>query len=255
MKKYMLYILAAVLTMITFNANAQPRGRVYYDGYGYREDRLIDWLPTEETPRRYSITVRPFQLINDGLKLDFEMELNTPGQWLQFSLAGYYLPQFDPSKHNDGGIIYSIDNGWENFLSDHNDFQKMGGAGLGVTYKSIFTNSGWYWSAGAHFTYFNVSHKVYGYYSLTEDGMEFHEYRNKTVKSRFYKPGFNINLGKHFALSRNIFFDAYIGLGYERTFYGGAKTDRFQETMFSFDHTGPYISGGFRIGWMWPCKK
>jgi hypothetical protein len=272
-------MIAAALVTLTFSAGAQQRGRVYYgedsptrydrqrntnnsrvyyDGYRNVLQMRINWLfPEEETPRRYTIAVRPFQLVNDGLKVDFELELNTVGQWLQFSLAGYYKPQFDPYKYSDDdGFYYDRrKTGWTNWLSDNDEFQKFGGVGIGVAFKSMISNNGWYWNAGINFTFYNVSYKAYGTYEFYEDGMQFWHNELRTVKTQYYKPGFNVNIGKHFALSRNLFLDAYAGLGYERTYKGGVLTDSFGDSMFSFNHDGVYFSGGFRIGWMWPNKQ
>ncbi len=270
MKKY---LIAAALIIASFTANAQEHGQVTYyikstrqanshtnralnriDHRAIRmEKRLINWLPEGETPRRFTIAVRPFQLLSHGLKADFEMELATPGQWVQFSLSGYHTSWYDHTRNNGNYTYYSDYGGWEgDFLSGTGLFEKLGGAGLGVAFKSMISDAGWYWNAGIVFTYYDVHHKQRGYYSFVEDGMEFYEYSSRIVRSHFYQTGFNVNIGKHFALSRNMFFDGYVGLGYQHTYTNG--TDDFGR-MLGFGYSGLYFSGGFRIGWMWPGKN
>ncbi len=256
MKKHMKYIFAAILILTSLTANAQGHARVYYGNYKYRyaeaKPRLINWLPEEETPQRFTIAVRPYQFFNSGFKADFEFELSTAGQWLQFSLAGYHKPQYDyygpVTRYN-----YRYE-GWENLLSGYHPFEKMTGAGVGAAYKRMFSDNGWYWSAGMNFNFYDVSYKERGYYMFYEDDMQFFEETIQMERSQFYKLVFNVNIGKHFALSRNLFLDTYIGLGYERTFIGGYDTGSFNN-MCAFGYSGLCFNSGLRLGWMWPNKK
>jgi hypothetical protein len=269
MKKLTKYILAAALAAMTFSAHAQSFGPEY-SGEGHANarytramrSRLINWLPTEnavgpeaeKAPRRFAIAVRPFQLINSGLKLDFEMELNTPGQWLQLSLSGYNKTQDDITKYNGDYYYYDYSRGSSNFLSNFDDFDKFSGFGVGVAYKNMFSNSGWYWNMGLNYSYYNVNYSGWGYHLFYEDGIEFYEYDLRPEESSYHKIGFNVQLGKHFALTRNLFLDGFVGLGYERTFVEGFRSSRFERGMLSFGYSGLFFSGGFRIGWMWPNK-
>ncbi len=253
------------------HAQAQEYGRVrYYNNYNRRHNdktpaqKPINWLPEEETPRHFTIAVRPIQLISYGLKVDFEFEFLT-GKWLQFSLAGYYAPQYDHSMVSGDYHFSAQSGGWKSPMSDGEYFEKLGGGGLAVAYKSMFSNSGWYWSAEMHFYYYDVSHWLNYYYGYDYDMRSYVAKKyGKTVRMQFYKPGININIGKHFALGRNLFLDAYIGLGYDFT-SGGREIPElagtkyyvylFERGMFAFGYRALYINSGLRLGWVWPNRK
>lgn len=242
-------------------AMAQSHGKVYL-GYGnyyrdggrgnqpeirriVRKPKLINWLPEEETPRRFAIGIRPFQLLYSGLRADFEFELGTTGQWLQVGLSGY-------GKKDHSSWNWRFDSGYSSFIS-------MGGVGLGAAYKDMLSNGGWYWTAGLDFNFYDIKYMEFGYYAFYEDGLEFFERDNRPVSTQYYRLGLNLNIGKHFALGRNLFLDLYVGLGYHRSFKGGYNNGGyrhgFEDGMYSFGHNGFYFSNGLRLAWMWQSKK
>lgn len=237
-------------------------GKVYYSGQRQRlskppKQRLIDWLPEGETPQRYTIAIRPLQLFNNGLKADFEFELNKPGRWLQFSLAGYYAPQYDYTITMGE---YSFEDywwgaGWENFMSDGETFEKLSGMGIGIAYKHIFSNSGWYWSAGISFSYYDLSQWISGYGYYDEYGTHIYLDIYDTVNSKNYQSEANVNIGKHFALGRNVFLDVYAGIGGRYTFIVGFDNWYMNDGLQSYQYTGFCVNAGFRLGWMWSNRK
>ena len=88
-------LLAASLPAALSAQTGSVAGKAYYLDRS-RGSGLIDWMPVEQDGRRYTVALRPFYLINSGLKADFEFELRQPGQWLQFELIGRYKGWYDP---------------------------------------------------------------------------------------------------------------------------------------------------------------
>lgn len=226
----------------------QSGNRLYY----IKRELPINWMPTQRETQRYTIAIRPFYLINNGIKVDFEYELRTPGQWLQFEVVyrgtGWY---------NNGYYNNSYNDGWSNVESNNSSFSKLGGFGLGAAYKTMFTPNGWYFSAAVTFNYYNV-HFLENYLEgFNEDGMLFYEYVTGYKSNKYYNPAFSLNIGKQVAITRNLFIDGYIGVGLTGSIHGtGNNPVKFGDSnMFSWGYSGLTFNGGFRIGWLFSAAK
>ena len=241
-------LLAASLPAALSAQTGSVAGKAYYLDRS-RGSGLIDWMPVEQDGRRYTVALRPFYLINSGLKADFEFELRQPGQWLQFELIGRYKGWYDPMPEE-------THYGWESIEAAKNRFQRMEGGGFGVAFKTFFRPNGWYFSAGVVFNYYGVWYDGYTYVSFEEEGSSYLKREAGVIRADYYKPGFNFNIGKHFALTRNLFFDAYVGVGYAYSFYDSRHRFAFDGTNpFTFAYRGLLVSGGFRIGWLWGASR
>lgn len=245
MKRRVAITIFAALMLVSVPLAAQERQQKLPAGAGqwrnYRQC-LIDWKESPGGSSRYTVAIRPFYLINFGLKLDFEFELNHAGQWLQFEIAGRN------SGWNRNNEL------WEMPEAANAGFNKVDGFGVGVAYKNFFTSNGWYFSAGVVFNYYNVHHMGGTFVSFTEDGALYQRYESTMLATKYYKPGFNLNVGKHMALTKNLFLDAYIGLGYARSYTEGVDIFN-QYNPFSMAYSGVICSAGFRIGWAWGSGK
>lgn len=247
MNKYAKYIIAAALLAGCAGAKAQVviPSNIYY-APGAQRTYLINWQERTESQHRYTIALRPIYLSQNGLKLDFEYELNTPGEWLQFELIGHYAPEY---KEYDNGYYDRYYTGWsQEFLSGGSTYHSLLGVGGGIAYKSFFSRDGWYYSAGLTFNYFDVEYFGAVYTKKVEDGLNFYVREEKITSTKFYKPEVNFNVGKHFALGRSLFLDAYIGLGYAYSFYD--SDNKFSDYSYAFGGRGLLFNAGFRIGWL-----
>ena len=104
----------------------------------------------------------------------------------------------------------------------------------------------------SYFNYYGVWYDGYTYVSFEEEGSSYLKREAGVIRADYYKPGFNFNIGKHFALTRNLCFDAYVGVGYAYSFYDSRHRFAFDGTNpFTFAYRGLLVSGGFRIGWLW----
>ncbi len=122
----------------------------------------------------------------------------------------------------------------------------------------MFTRSGWYVSATATFNYFNVEYYGYKYVDWTQDGLDYIKREEGLTNKNFYKPEIRFNIGKHFALSRRLFIDAYIGFGYAHSYYANSEHydyysnyyGMYNDNAYAFGGRGGFFDAGFRIGWL-----
>lgn len=264
MKKIIRYVLAAVIAVTGATAvNAQyatQPGQVYYLYTGGNIGRPIEWKPAVKTEQRYVIGISPLQLFNYGLKVNFEMELNVPGEWVQFELNGHWTPWYDNNSR------YYYDSGWSSFVSGFDSFQRIVGAGIALGYKHIFSSSGWYINPVASFNFYSISYHDYDYVASKPDvdGFVYYTYERMMRNTKFYKPSFDFNIGKHFALSRSVFLDGYAGLGYSHSFYDGShnvwydsyndhyyEEPLFADGMWAAGYRGLRLNFGLRFSVLW----
>jgi hypothetical protein len=216
----------------------------------------INWLPEQKSVQRYTVGVNLPQAINNGFKFDFEYELPRPGRWLQTSLIGYIAPERNSAAmfdwNDDGNNRYTPNSAWD-------DYRNMWGIGSSLLYKHFFGRRGWYFSTGLVFEFYRVGVMNNGLYPYTEDGLTFYETGYYLETKSYFKPTAQINIGKHFALSRRCFFDLFIGLSASYSFfknddrhidyYDEYYTDRLFDTMYGFAYRGlNAFNGGFRFG-------
>ncbi len=201
----------------------------------------INWEPDSPNVQRYTVAVRPFRILRNGLQVDFEVELRAPGEWFQTSLAVYSAS----SEHNwgwwgDDGDYYE-NNHWGP-VSGFEDYHDMWGVGTSALYKKFFSPRGWYFSTGVSLDYFRVGRVGYNFDSSGEWGL---------YRKSYIKPTAQINVGKHMALSPRCFFDLYVGLGISHSFYSDQNLRHFYDDFSSlggFAYRGLLATGGFRFG-------
>ena len=229
------------------------RGQVYYENLAQYNQaqrssnhyRPIDWMKAESDSPRYTIAIRPLYLVNNGLKVDFEMELpNSQGNWIQLDA----VIRFKTSDSRYDYISY-----WE---AGDNWFTSLNGCGIGAYYKSYFRPNGWYYNVGLLLNYYGVEKPGMVESTFIEDGLNFIRYDRKMIRWNFFKPAVNFNIGKHFALTPRLFLDAFAGIGYTYSIHNGDAYKYFNSyDPRGFSYRGLYVSGGFRIGILWNSNK
>ena len=242
MKRTMYRKLTILLGVVMLLLPQVAECQIYYDSidqYAHsnrNKPQTIDWMNASEN--RYTIAIRPLYVPNNGLKIDFELELPRKGSWLQID-GIVRFNTYDDSFY------------WE---AGDNWFTKLNGCGLGVYYKTFFRPNGWYYDAGVLMNYYGVSKPGIVSETYVEDGMTFLRYDRKTIKWNFFKPSLNFNIGKQLALSSHLFLDLFAGIGYTYSFHSDGLYGYFSSyNPRSFSYRGLYVSGGFRIGILWNC--
>lgn len=244
-----------MLVLLTSATGMQAQEANYNRVHYLKKPPKINWMsPSQEGQHRYTIALHPFYLANYGLKVDFEMELKQPGQWLQFEAIGRYTGwhsnDYKPGERQD-----LCTNGWDTIESGGKSFARMNGGGVGVAFKSMFQPNGWYFSIGVSFNFYNVFYSDYGYIPYQEDGLTFFKYDIGNQNVKFYKPGFDFNIGKQVAITKHLFLDGFLGIGYDYSFYDANGENSYNSGIFSYGYRGITLSGGFRIGWLWEAKR
>ena len=227
----------------------QVHGQVYYSSIEqYQKSHgnrcMVDWMGSGTNENRYTIAIRPFYLANNGIKVDFEMELPRKGSWLQFEGI---------IRFNTYDNRYRYFGYWE---SGDNWFTKLNGYGIGAYYKNYFRPKGWYYDIGILLNHYGVDKPGIVKSSFIEDGLTFIRYDRQMIHWNFFKPSLNFNIGKHFALTRTLFLDAFAGVGYTYSFHDAEANKYFDSyDPRGFSYRGLYVSGGFRIGILWSRYK
>ena len=243
--KRIAYLLTALIVLTAPALRAQVNQPVYHTKTQFTAQTgiPIDWRPETRTGNRYTIAIHPYHLLKSGLKIDFEMELNDSYEWLQIGVMGYYTEHFSEESH------YYSSEGWGNLASAYEPFHKLNGAGLSLAWKKMLAHRGVYVNAGLLYNYYHVQHEETRYLPFTEDGLTFYERKPVMARTNFHQPAAFANVGKHMAVTRNVFVDMFIGMGYMYSFYNGGPT-RYNDYV-AFGYRGLYFNGGFRIGVLW----
>jgi hypothetical protein len=243
------YLLTAFLLTASTTLFAQKG----YDPSHWR----IDWQPdrgelydalVSGKIRRYTLAAHPYHLMKGGMKVDFEMELRDPGKWLQVGLMGYYVPE-NRWRDEPGELCHR----WGNLASGYEEFTEMVGVGAGIAYKSMFSHRGFYFNTGLLYNYYNVKNPESRYVAIPQGGLTYYERTRVMGSTGYHQPTIFFNVGKHVALSRSLFIDAFTGIGYMYSIYNGGKT-KYDEFV-SFGYRGSYLNLGLRLGVLWHDRK
>jgi len=204
------------------------------------------------TQKRFTAAIRPFELYNYGLGLDFEMRLKGGPGWLQFSNTFYYvsLEGDNPGYFYDGNRYYDYHLLFSNRIRE--PFSKLKGVGLNVNYKRFLDpKRGFYAAAGLAYHYFDI--KYYGgrgvWNDYMEDGLQFHEYTYTLGFNNQYIHRGSINhyIGYQIPSRFMFLFDSYIGVSYRYAISDETKVP-FNETSLSYGFSGFVFMTGIRIG-------
>ncbi len=237
---------ALIATALTAGSIA---GAGAQESYTYTETRTrtrtlkIDWHPEQQTYQRYTVSVSPLMVFNNGLKFDFERELPRPGHWIGTSLSVYFAPALDGSRepYNDRA----------SFNSAFYDYHRMWGLGTSLTYKYTFGHRGWYMATGINLDFYRVGVAADAFVPYREEGMTFYEYGIALETRSFVKPTARFIMGKHLALSRRCYFDLYAGVGLSYSIYDRGVPRGYHhdfDDLGGFGYRGPTIITGFRFG-------
>ena len=218
----------------------------------YGNEKIFDISRKEGPLPKYTLAVQPLFLSNGGLKIDVERRLNSPDDWLYFSVSSYYRGKYD--GRYDGRYDRKYDGehdgryyGWENFNTNFTPVNRFHGYGLEMAYKRYFPRTKAYWSAGLSYTYHNVYYADWVYALFEKDGLIFCEYMETEVKQTFNKLLPNVCVGAMTSLHSRVFLDVYAGIGYSYSFYDKDKKP-FNKSVFEYGYRGIRPLGGIRVG-------
>jgi hypothetical protein len=200
----------------------------------------IDWRPDSTAVQRYTVAVNLLMPFNNGLKADFEYELNTPGEWLQAGLVGYVAPRVSkPVRYADYSGLRKFNNRYSPNSGD-DYYRNMWGFGVSGLFKKMWHPRGWYFSTGLMLEFYRVGHVENGLIPFEEEGLNFYEGSTYVNTRSYFKTTAQFNVGKHFSLSKRCFIDVFFGLSYSHSFYNSKLDPRSEASFMKEDNSNYY---------------
>jgi hypothetical protein len=183
-----------------------------------------------------NLGLQPLYLFNQGMRIDYERQLNDPHHWLQMSATGYYADDTDYS-------------GIATLLFGDDRIKKLSGAGVEVNYKYFFLKRRFlYVSAGVSHRYFHTLSHAFGYASYHEDGLTFYRLNYGLQSQDFNRVGFNSCFGVQTSPYKRFFVDGYVGLGLCRSFYDRDGYYPDPANINGLSYSGLTFTVGMRAG-------
>jgi hypothetical protein len=184
---------------------------------------------------RNGLSVEPLYLFVDGLRINYERQLQTPRHWIDVSAIGY------ARKNSEN---------WENWFFNGYNTDRAWGLGAELNYK-YFVLPFMYLSFGAGGGQQTVTYTrtAVDYSSYREDGLVFYEpdFDARSRTATWSKVAGNIRLGFQSKSTRRVLAGGYVGLGYVHSFYDSAAQSLPNNPLsLGFRGIGPHA--GFRIG-------
>ena len=193
--------------------------------------------------KKYTFTIQPFQLINSGLKLDFEVRLGDGPGWLQFSPAVYYGTKDIYNIYDDD---YYNRNRWK--LRIREPYTKLKGGGLDVNYKHFMNpRRTFYTAAGVTYTHFSLSYWGFAWYDYIEDGLLYHGYMYDFHTQHIDRVGLNYYFGYQIPARRAFVYDMFWGLSCRHSYSDKNKLS-YDDHVYSYGYSGLIFIAGIRIG-------
>lgn len=192
-------------------------------------------------PKKYFISFLPQYLSKKGLRLDGEKGLD---EFNALILSAYFY------------------NGAESGYSKINNFQvttNIGGWGTGLTYKRYLYHKGeivntpvvkTYVATGLNYQAFNLSYENETADFYSSNGINFIKYSIKEENQKIDRIGFNLIMGVNVVTSYRIFFEFFLGAGYNYSFIkdDSLKPRDFSSGITNYAYSGPIFSGGIKAG-------
>ena len=182
-----------------------------------------------------ALSVEPLYLFVDGLRINYERQLQAPRHWLEISAIGYAQKKSRT---------------WENWFFDGNHSDKAWGLGTDVSYK-YFVRPFMYISCGAAYGHQSVtfSRETVEFNKYVEDDLIFYEpiFGRKSHRGAWNKVAGNLRIGFQTKSVRRVVVGGYIGIGYVHSFYD-SELIYLPNDPITLGFRGFTPHAGFRIG-------
>ncbi|MDD2437251.1 MAG: hypothetical protein PHG27_03165 [Massilibacteroides sp.] len=189
----------------------------------------------ETTYPKFILSTKPFLLFDGEYKINFEMPLKSPQDWVGIGLSGFYLPE----KHNR---TWST----RNTINYGDELFGLKGAGVDLTYKHFFLPRMVYVGGDLSYGYYQTKVEDFILRPFEENGLTLYEYTYGKTTKDFNRIASQVYVGISSSIQKMIFVDAYLGVGYTHGFYKD-DTPRF-DSLFGFGYKGVYPVLGLRVG-------
>jgi hypothetical protein len=184
---------------------------------------------------RHALSVEPLYLFVDGLRINYERQLQAPNHWLEISAIGY------AQKNSET---------WRNWFFNGNHSDKAWGLGAEASYK-YFVKPFMYISGGAAYGHQSVtfSRQSIEYSRYTEDELVFYEpvFKQTSHTGAWNKIVGNLRIGFQTKSTRRMVVGGYIGVSYVYSFYDSELISLPNDPV-TLGFRGFTPHAGFRIG-------
>ena len=173
--------------------------------------------------RSKAISFQLLYLLNGGMRIDYDMRLKAPNQWLTIGPQFYYIAK-------EG----------KTFIHENVSFEEITGFGLDLQYR-YYLSGGYhpkdgYIGGGITYQYHNAEFPLNG--------------REDTYNQSINKGGVNFILGYQVISRNHILMDFYGGVGYRNSWYNANNGDiqYISERSWDFGYNGVLFLLGIRFG-------
>lgn len=193
-------------------------------------------INAQDDKRGFILTLEPQYLANQGLKVNFELQLNEKSQWLVIAPQLY----FNPSGENN------------EFASNY--YEEMAGIGVDIYHKFYGGKRtmplGTYIGYGLTGQFFSLKYNAETWEEIQQNGQQYLVSKYVDVKHDIFKTGVNLICGYQFLVDNYLVLDFYGGAGIRYTF-NNATIDNYREydeNYIDIGYRGMLLVGGVKIG-------
>jgi len=198
----------------------------------------------QQEPFKNSLSIEPLYMLNDGLRLNYERQLNNPNNCLEISAIGYFPSGphsmknvwFYGSSLSDGTTYYDILDAW--------------GAGLDLTYN-YYLKSFLYVSGGIFYRHHAAKYESDYIYEVVDEGGFSYLTSNGQSVTRWFshdRTGYFLRMGFQSKSTHKFLVGGYFGLGYSYSFGSNKLVPDGGIGPFSINQRGAYFLLGFKVG-------
>jgi hypothetical protein len=199
---------------------------------------IVTFSMVQAQSKDYKILIMgvPQYLLLNGIRLDFDVNLNHKNKWLVFA------PQLYNAK---GPVLVDIGDRYY-------DIEQVQGLGLELNYKRFFSKrynaQGIYLATGVVYNYFDI--RSDGIIWSEVAGTNIMESQRGKVDSQIHKMGAQTMLGFQSAVFEDFFIDFYVGFGLRYSIRNEEDMKIAHLSTFSGDYgySGTNFIGGVRFG-------
>ena len=201
---------------------------------------LILNLNAQENPTHSTLVMGvPQYLLIGGVRIDIDKQTGVGNKWLIFSPSIYY-------NYTENSGSFSI---------GRNDYKRLLGAGLEVSRRIFLTkqvkNSGFYWSFGGGYKYFNLNVSDYLWETIPGNLVQYHlSSTQKDYSISIHSLSMNSIMGFQKEVYEALYIDVFVGFGIKYGIYdqpfGSFK--RYNEAGWDYGYRGTMFVGGIRFG-------
>ena len=193
----------------------------------------IDSLPQQAS---LSISLQPFFLLNNALKVDMEWQ-RAESQFGYIFTVESYNGRVEENKYNYSSY-------------GHNDPVNGFGVGVAQKYRLKSGRSGPYVAYGMTYRYLEITMETEDFYQYQENGLTYYDFgalkKNNVISSGLFSAVFGYQ-----KVADNFVYDLYLGMAYKAQFkstdFGGGRT--YDQYQYSYAHKGATMLVGLKIGY------